>query len=191
VFQLTSTSAILHLLRTDVSAAIPEASTPVADSVGTVGTAVTAIFGVKKTFGDNNKLSANANAVLDLTNQVGEIGCDLVTISAARDSDGTIHLLKIDATAPDVFLTGSGQIAPVKGLALAQRPLSLDVRFGGRLTVANLMRTAGIVGTAEDDKGFSVVPQVLHFGGTLQQVDAGVWHDLLAKAAAKVPPKKS
>ncbi len=190
LFQLTSSSGIVHLLRTDVSAAIPEASTPVADSVGTVGTAFTAILGTKRTFGENNKLSANANAVLDLTNQVGEIGCDLVAISAARDNDGTIHLLKIDATAADVFLTGSGQIAPVKGLALAKRPLSLDVRFGARLTIANLMRTAGIVGTEKDDKGFSVVPQVLHFGGTLEQVDAGPWHDLLAKAAAKVPPKK-
>jgi hypothetical protein len=31
---------------------------------------------------------------------------------------------------------------------------------------------------------------VLHFGGTLEQVDAGAWHDLLAKAATRPAPKK-
>ena len=188
-FRLTSTAGIVRLLGTSVADAIPEGSSPVSDTLGSVGYVVGSFFGLK---GDSvssgkNPISKNGEAVINFTYQVGEIGFDKMTVTAIRDSDGTIHLADIEMTAPDELLKGSGQITQVKGLPFFKEPLSVDVQLSIRGKAAELLATAGLLPPQKDSRAFAALDSYIHFGGTLEQIDASKWRELLVKAATRKP----
>jgi hypothetical protein len=188
-FQLLSTSGIVRFLRTSVAESIPEVSSPVSDTLGSVGSLAGAVFGIKGAPANEGKnpVSKTAEAVLDLTNQVSEIGCDRITVTAARGADGSLELTGIEVTAPDEHLKGSGQISYAKGVPIFERPLSMDLRFGARGQVGELLSKAGLLSPQADDLGYPLVGPSIHFGGTLEQIDEGPWHELLVKAATRKP----
>jgi len=185
--KLTSTTGIVHLLKVDVADALPQANTPVTDTLGTVGSAFTAVLGSKKEFGEKVKLSKNADAVLDFTNQVAEIGCDQMTVTATRFPDGAVQLDSIEMQASDEFLRGTGTIG-AGTRPLAQRPVSLNLTYGARGPLAKLLTTATLGAPAKDAQGFTVLKEPIHLGGTFEHLDTKEWHDLLAKAATAPPP---
>jgi hypothetical protein len=185
VFRATSTVGIVRMLRADVASSLHESSALVKDTLGGVGTAVGAVFGVDKhpEFAAKNHLSKSTDAVLDLTNQLAEIGCDLITIVAKRGPDGNMELTSVDMMAPDEFIRGTGRISYAKGVDLLDQPLDLQVEIGARGRVAQLMVTAGLAAPAKDANGFVVVKEPVHFGGSLAHIDGGPWQELLVKAA--------
>lgn len=188
-FQLSSTSGIIRFLKTSVAESIPEVSSPVSDTLGTVGSLAGAVFGIK---GDsdkaaNNPVSANAQAVIDLTNQVSEIGCDQIAVTAVRGSDGSLQLSGIELTAADEHLTGSGQIRSMKGVPVFEQPLAMDLQLGARGPIAELLAKAGLLSSQKDSLGYPLATPSIHFGGTLEQIDESQWHDLLVKAATRKP----
>ena len=190
-FQLTSPNGILRMLTTNVAEVIPQLASPVKDAVGSVGHAVQNFFEIKRNANsDKNPVSASAEAVLDFTTEVTEIGYDQLKLTARRDPDGTLHLADIAVIASDTRLTGSGQIAAAPGRPIRSRPLSLDLQFAARDQIAELLAHAGLLSGKKDDLGYSMMNQTVHFGGTLAQIDVGAWHDLLAKAALRDPPPK-
>ncbi len=188
-FRVTSSAGIVRLLRTSVADAIPEGSSPVSDTLGTVGYAVGTLLGIKgdASSSGNNPMSKNAEAVLDFTNQVEEIGYDQITVAGFRDSGGTIHLSQIEMTSPDVRLNGSGQITRAKGLPVFKQPLSVELQLGARGKVAELLSTARLLAPQKDKLGYAVLNQSIHFGGTLEQIDVSQWRELLVKAATRKP----
>lgn len=188
-YRLKSSGGIVRVLRTDVADAIPETATPVADTLGTVGTAVGSIFGLKSDLGSKNPVSKTAEAVMQFTNNVSEIGFDVASLTAVRESDLSIRLSDISMKGPDVRLTGSGQITGAKGVALRDQPLSLDLQVWVRGKLAEFLATADLLSAQKDADGFARLAQPVHFGGTLHSIDQSQWHDLLAKAATKNPPK--
>jgi hypothetical protein len=189
-FQLSSVNGIIRLLRTDIADVIPEASEPVSDSLGDVGNFVGSILGIKGHTIDpgKNKIAKTADAVINFTNQVGEIGYDKITITAIRGSDRTIRLANLEMTAPDEHLKGSGQITYVKGLPISAEPLSVEFQLGVRDVLIKLLKTAGLLSPEKDSLGYSLLARPVRFGGTLAHVDDKQWHDLLAKAATQKPP---
>lgn len=193
-YRLASTAGIIRFLKTNVAESITEDPSKVPGALVAVSSAVGALLGVKghSLYSGQNKLSKNTEAVLNFTSQVAEIGYDQATITAVRGADQTIRLVDLTMSGPSESLTGSGQIAYVKNLPLAARPLSLDLRLGARGGVAELLSTAGLLAVGKDSQGYSWLNQTIHFGGTLEQIDESQWHDLLVKAATPVPegPKK-
>jgi hypothetical protein len=190
-FHITSTTGILRLFQTSVAEAIPEASTPVADALDSVGSTVGAFFGHKDSVNSGrNPVSANAEAVLTFTNDVGEIGCDQITLDAVRKPGGAIRLEGLDITAKEEHITGSGTVSFVTGTPVFKEPLSLDLKFGALGRAAGLLSTAGLLSQKKDSLGYLELNQPVHLGGTLGSIDASQWHDLLAKAAQKPEPKK-
>ena len=190
-FRLASSAGIIRFLKTSVAESIPETPSPVSDTLGAVGTAVGSIFKLKNLSlsSGTNSLSKNAEAVLDFTSQMAEIGYDQADLTVVRGSDRTIHLVDLTVSGADERLTGSGEIAYVDGLPLAVRPLSLDVRFAAHGRLAELLATAGLLDSAKDKLGFAMLNQPVHFGGTLEHLDTSQWHDLLVKAATKAPDR--
>ena len=189
-FRLASTTGIIRLLQTSVAESIPEASTPVKDSLDSVGSAVGVIFGHKAGSSPNagkNPLSTNAEAVLSFTYEVAEIGCDQITVDAVRGSDGDIRLASIEATARDEHLKGAGTIRYERGTPLFREPLSVELQFGARGRAADLLSKAGLLSPRTDGLGYSLLAEPVHLGGTLEQIDAGAWHELLVKAATRKP----
>jgi len=188
-FKLTSSSGIIRFLRADVASSLHEKSAPMTDTLGTVGSAVGLVFGVDKKpdIGNKNALGKNTEAVLDLVNQVSEIGCDLITVVADRRLDGAIRIVNIDIDAPDEFLRGSGSVASAKGAAMFDQPLDITFELGARGKVAELLVAAGLATGQKDAHGFAVLTQSVHFGGTLAHIDGGQWQALLVKAANQSP----
>jgi hypothetical protein len=185
VFRITSTVGIVRLLRADVAASLKEGSAPVKDTLGTMGSAMSGVFGVDKSpdFAAKNKLGKTTEAVLDLTNQLAEIGCDQITVVAKRGPDGAIELASIDAEAPDEYIRGKGTLSYAKGVSLMKRPLDLVLEVGVRGRVAELAATAGLAAPARDKKSFTVLNQPVHFGGTPAHIDDSEWQQRLVKAA--------
>jgi hypothetical protein len=192
--RLTSTAGIVRVFKTDVDEAIPpEPKAPVADALGTVGSAVGKFFGAEDARGVRKKtVSPTLEAVLELTNEMTEIGFDEITVTAVRGTDRTIRLVDLSMTAPDKRLTGSGQVNYVKGLPLRAQPLSVDLQFWARGRTAKLLSTAGLLSTQKDDLGYTLLSEPIHLGGTIEHIDKSRWHELLVKAATQNPggPKK-
>ena len=186
--RLTSTAGIVRLLAADVADALPEApSSPVSDTLGTVGYAVGSVVGAKRNVLDSGKtsLSKTTEAVLDLTYQISEIGFDKVSITAVRGADGAILLAGIEMISPEVRLLGTGRIACKKGLSLPGQALSVDLQLSAQGKTAELLSKAGLLSPRRDELGYAVLSQALHFGGTVAHIDAGQWTDLLVKAATR------
>jgi hypothetical protein len=188
-YRLTGTAGIIRFLKTSVAAAITEAPSKVPDALVAVSSAVGAVLGIKggSIYSGKNTISKNTEAVLNFSSQMAEIGFDQATITAIRGSDQTIRLVDIDISGLNDRLSGSGQITYVNGLPLAARPLSLDLQLGVRGGKAGLLSTAGLLAGDKDRQGYSLLNETIHLGGTLQQIDGSQWHDLLLRAATKVP----
>jgi hypothetical protein len=193
-FHLSSKAGIVRILKTSVAEAIPEASTPVADTLGTVGSFVGSILGKKESMdAGKNTVSKNAQAVIDFTNQVPEIGFDEASITAVRAADGTFRIAALEVIAPEEHLTGTGRIGYAPGLSLARRPLTLDLQVGVKGQSAELLRKAGLLSSQKDALGYQIADQAISFVGSLGNVDASQWHEWLVKAATRKPepaPKK-
>src|ERR1017187_5405429 len=188
-FRLTSKAGIVRLLRANVAESLPEAPATVSDTLGTVGHAVGSVFGIRKeSIGSaGSPLSKSADAVLNFTYQVSEIGCDEITVRATRGTDGTVRLADIEMTSPDEHLKGSGQITYVKGVPLFKQPLRLELEFGARGKVAELLSTAGLPSSRKDSLGYAMLNEPILFGGTLEYIDESRWYELLVKAATRKP----
>jgi hypothetical protein len=189
VFRLKSSGGIIRILKTSVAEAIPEAPAKVTDTLGKVGSSLGSFFGAEPKSADlgSNPISKNAEAVLDFTYAVAEIGFDEMTVTATVGTDKAIGLTDLSITAPDERLTGSGRISYVEGLPLDERPLSLDLAIGTRGDTGDLLAKAGLLSDDKDDLGYTALVQPVHFGGSLAHIDASRWHDLLVKAATRKP----
>jgi hypothetical protein len=189
-FSLTSDSGIVRILKADVADSLQEAPTStVTNTLATVGSVVGAVVGTKKNVLDSGKtsLSPAAEAVLDLTYQVSEVGYDSVKITASEGFDGVINVAGLEMVSPELRLRGTGRIACAKGVSLADQALSLDLQVGAQGKTAELMAKAGLLGAGKDELGYSAFTQAIHLGGSLARIDAAQWGDLLIKAATRKP----
>lgn len=185
--EVRSPGGILRLLKVDVADAIPEEKTRVSDTLGDVGSAVGAIFGIKHESENagRNPVSKEAESVLSFTYDISEIGYDRLVAKVRRDPQGGMHLADIDVVAPNEHITGAGDVGRASGLAFPARPLSLVLRLAVKGDPAKLLGSAGLLSGEKDALGYSALAQPIRLGGTLEQVDATPWHDLLAAVAAK------
>jgi len=192
-YRLTTTALIVRMLRTEVSAAIPEEKTPVADAFGSVGSVLGKIVGADDTKGSGkNPVSPTAEAVIEFISEMTEIGFDECSVTATPVSDKVVRLSSLDLMAQGKHFAGSGQIGCETGIPLRAQPISLDLKLwvGGR--AEKLLRKVELLSTEKDERDYAMLNQPLHFGGTLEHIDLTQWHDMLVKAAAKNPaaPKK-
>ena len=185
--QVRSAGGILRLLKVDVADAIPEQKERVSEALGSVGSAVGALFGIKHDSdkAGQNPVSKAAESVLSFTYDISEIGYDKLAATIERDPRGGLHLAGIEVTAPNEHITGSGDIGPAPGLALCARPVSLVLTLALKGEPQKLLGSAGLLSGDRDALGYSPLAQPIRLGGTLGQVDAAAWHDMLAAVAAK------
>jgi len=189
-FRLTSASGIIRMLKTHVEEALPPPPpSPVSDALDNVGTAFVKLLGSKsKSLGSGEiTLSPNTEAVLNFDNTIAEIGYDSLVVTGVRTADGTIRVVELAMTAADEHLTGSGEIGYAKGIALSARPLSLDVQFGVRGSIADLLKKVGLLSAQKDALGYTLIDQPIHLGGTLEQLKQDAWRAALVEAATRKP----
>ena len=191
-FHLASTDGIVRLLKVNVAESLPEVTTPVSDALGTVGSFMGSLIGLKHDSTASGEIHLNkvTEAVLDFTNQVSEIGYEKMTVDAVRGPDRSIRIVNLEIDAPDERMTGSGRITYVEGVPIPAQPLSAELLFSARGRIADLLSTAGLLPAQRDKTGYTPLNQTVHFGGTLEHIDQSSWHDFLVKAATPKPDER-
>ncbi|HZZ59363.1 MAG TPA: hypothetical protein VFE31_16145, partial [Opitutaceae bacterium] len=63
---------------------------------------------------------------------------------------------------------------------LPKRPLSLDLHLAFRGHLEALLAKGGLIVPAKSKTAFVPFPHPVHLGGTVGQIDATQWHDMLA-----------
>lgn len=183
--KLTSQGGILRLLKVYIGDAFREAPpSAAAETIGGVGTLVGKLFAIKDGGGEK-KVSQATDDVLDLASQLSEIEFESLAITAVRGADGAIRLSEFSLSGPTEKLTGTGRFASAGSVPFTGQPLSLDVTVGGRGRTAELIEKAGLSAGPKDAQGFVTLKPGLHFGGSLEHLDSGMWHDVLVKAATR------
>lgn len=188
-FHFLSKNGIVRLLKADVAPLLPENPTPVKDTLAKAGSLVGALFGVRKDAIDTgrNHLSKATEAVLDFGYQTPEIRYEDFALTAVRTAGGPLSLSEISINATNVHLSGTGEIGSVPDRPIRAQPLSLDLKIGFKGRSAQLLTTAGLLSAEKNEHGYTLLPQLIHIGGTLEKIDNSAWRDLLVKAATPTP----
>jgi len=190
VFSLNSKSGIVRFLKISVADVIPQHGSNVGDTLGGVGNKVGSLLGMQGKIGSGkNPVTPAAQTMVDFSYDVAEIGYDQFTMTAIRDSNGTIELKDLKLVSPDVTLSGSGSIAAQTGKPLTSWPLTLDWSLSFHGHPAELLAKDGLIVYKKDAPGYVVLDPRIHVGGTLEHPDLKQWHDILAKAASATPAK--
>jgi hypothetical protein len=86
-----------------------------------------------------------------------------------------------------VRLSGAGKVGFTRGLPPRAQPLSVDLHLAAHGKIAELLAKSGLPMSPKDKLGFTTLEPPIHFGGSLERIDADAWHDLLADAATRKP----
>ena len=193
IFHLNSKTGIVRFLKISVADVVPQHGSNVGDTLGGVGNKVGSLLGMQGRIGSGkNPVTPAAQTMIDFSYDVAEIGYDQFSMTAVHRSDGTVELNDIKLVAPDETLTGNGLITAQTqtGKPLIACPLSLDWDLSFHGHPAELLTKDGLMAVKKDAPGYTLLKPRIHVGGTLEHPDLSQWHDLLAKAASVVPPKK-
>jgi hypothetical protein len=186
-YRLTSTTGIIRFLKTSIAGINPEKSSRVSETMINSATSVSHLLGVKgdKLNSGQRTLAKNAEAVLQFSYRVAELGYSQAAVTAIRGADRTLRLADISLTTRDLQLTGDGRIGAVPDRPLAEQALDVELRVGIRDSLTVLVADAGLLSAQKDAAGYTLFGQSVHFGGTPGHIDCTQWHDLLFNAAKK------
>lgn len=185
-YRLSSQNGIVRLLKTHVTVTGPEASKPLADTAGRVGSALGSFFGAKG-LNDSGarKVNPTTQAVFDLSYGVAEIGYKDLSLTARRGAEGDVRIADLVMTAERSRLRGNGRMTPIAGKPLRAWPFSVELTYAAHAEMADILAKTGLPVGAKDKDGWVELTRPFHFAGTLQAVDTSEWRDLLLKAAEK------
>lgn len=190
-YRLTSPAGIVRFLKTDLGGVNPEAESAVANALSGSVSGVGRLFSVdKRRSSGDRSLTKTAQAVLNFSYDVAELGYSQARVTAICDADGTWRLADIAMTTPDLVLTGTGRLGVVPGLALEEQPLKAEVQIGLRGPLAARLVETGLLSARKDGEGYTALCSPVRFGGTMKRLDGKGWHDLLFDAARTTPPEK-
>ncbi|HLP06768.1 MAG TPA: hypothetical protein VK178_01280 [Opitutaceae bacterium] len=183
--QLTGGTGVVRLLKTNIGGATLEKSKPVSDAVVTGTSAVASLFGVKGDSIDSGQKSVGkaAAATRSFNYELSAITYERGTIGAVHEPDGSIRIESIELSAPDLRLTGSGELAAAPDAnSFVQQPLRASLRLGARGRLGEYLAASGLGDTNSDVDGFRLVSAPIELGGTLAQVDTSRWREVLVAA---------
>jgi hypothetical protein len=195
--RLHGSNGLFRFLKTNVGAALAQPKeTAVSDALATAGMAVGAVLGLDRdsVYSGVRKIPKATEAILTFSSLVGERRYDDLTLVARREGTGPFSLTDIQLTAPQLRLRGTGRSSWEDGRPPRDQPVELELSLGVQGTLADLLRTGGLLTGPADEGGHAWLPQPIHFGGTLGAIDNQAWTAVLAEAAtranAAAPPAK-
>jgi hypothetical protein len=181
---LHSTSGIVRMLKVNIGDTIPQNSSTVKDTLGSVGQKMGSFFQM----GDHlkkyqeNEVSQNAENALAITNELSEFGYDTLKVNAVVSPSGDITLQDIAITSSDLNITGLGSITNSHA-NFCDGSLNLSLTLSAKGKVAELLKKSNLAASHSVIPNFTQLNQTILIKGTLNQVDLTQWHDLLGKQA--------
>lgn len=187
-YRLTSQAGIVRLLKTNLGGVNPEAESAVANALSGTVSGVGRLFSVDKRRNSGDRsLSKTAQAVLNFSYDVAELGYSQARVTAVREADRTWRLTDIAVTTRDLVLTGTGRLGAVPDLPLEEQPLEAELQVGLRGPLAARLADTGLLSARKDGEGYTLLVSPVRFGGTTKRLDVKGWHDLLFDAACATP----
>jgi len=149
------------------------------DKVSRTQSTVEAIGGFLGSVVKSERLTDYANRaqiVNDIASALAEIPFDQLSLQLARDAQMNIRLQDFSMIAPDVRLSGEGEIRGTEGSSVS-RPMELSMRMATRGRLAELFGRAKLLNGQKDNLGYAELSSPLSIKGSLRQPDA---HSLVA-----------
>ena len=180
-FQLSSKGGIFRALQADVADSLKQSPALISQALDSVGS----LFGIKADKTDEAKklLDKQGKLVVALTEKLREVPYDQINVVARRGADYNIQCTEFALIAPELRVSGKGQITYQKDQRVADQPLSFDGELGARGGLADSLNGVGLLSDQKDDLGYTKMIQPLHLGGSLGNLDAAQWEETLVKSA--------
>jgi hypothetical protein len=165
-FQLTSKGGIFRGMPANV-ATKAEATGKFAAAAAAVGNAIGAVTGKK----DASDLASKAQAVSEICKLLSPIQYDQVSVTLSSDESLNTVMKDFTLLAPEMRLTGSGQVSYQPGVKLLDEALAMDFKLRARGHTADVLKYLGKLDAQPDELGYAGSTLPLRVGGTLAQPD--------------------
>jgi hypothetical protein len=176
--QLTSTSGVFRLLSAPVSSQVDNVG-----KVAAVGAFLGNVVGVLGKNKDAVGLANKAQAVAEFSQLLNAIKYDQLNVAVVRDADLTMRLQEFTLIAPEMRLTGGGQLQHQDDLDFMHQPLTLALEMKARGRTAEVLRYLNLLATEKDDLGYAACTLPLRVTGTLLKPDTTELKNALVKVA--------
>jgi hypothetical protein len=180
-FQLSSKSGLFRALEADVADSLKQSPARISQAIDSVGS----FFGMKGDKTDEAKrlLDKQGKLVVALTDRLREVPYDQINVVAHRGANLDLRCTEFALIAPELRLSGTGLIAHLKDVPIADQPLTFDGELSARGGLATSLNSLGLLGDQRDDLGYTKMSQPFHLGGTLSDPDGTQWEETLIKSA--------
>ena len=176
--KLTSTAGVFRLLSANVSNQVEHVGKVAA--VGAFLGNVVGALGINK---DVTGLASKAQAVAELSQLLTAIKYDQLNVAVNRDADLNTNLREFALIAPEMRLSGDGQLRYQDDLDFMNQPLNLALEMKARGRTADVLRYLNLLATEKDDLGYAVCTLPLRVTGTLLKPDTSELKNALVKVA--------
>lgn len=122
-------------------------------------------------------------AVAELASALNELSFDQFTLRAERTGTLDLRVTALEFRSPTIRITGSGGITHRDDLPIEGRPLRFDLQLAGKDNFAFLLSRAGVLGTTQDELGYTQMSSLVSLGGTAAKPDASAIWRLIGQAA--------
>ncbi len=133
--------------------------------------------------------SKTTSALAEVTSALSELRFDHFRMQIERGADLSFKLANIEFISPLMRTTGGGRLAHREGTAPQNQPMEIQLQFGAKGQLAQLLGRIGALGQTVDDRGYNLLQRSFTLGGTPAKPDSGaLWTFLLREAAAAGAP---
>ncbi len=115
-----------------------------------------------------------------LLEELREFRFERIDVSLLRAEDLNLQFRTIDVRSAEKRLSGSGTARHVARGSIADYPLQLELRLGGKENFGVLLDKAGLLGGAKDEFGYLTMREAFSVTGTVGEPN---WKAMLAKLA--------
>ena len=180
-FQLSSKTGIFRALEANVADSIKQSPALISKAIDSVGS----LFGMKadKTEEAKRLLDKQGKLVVALTDRLREVPYDQISVVAHRGANLDLRCTEFALIAPELRLSGTGLVAHLKDVPVADQPLTFDGELSARGGLAASLAAVGLLGDQKDDLGYTKMSQPFHLGGTLSDPDGTQWEETLVRTA--------
>jgi hypothetical protein len=177
-FTLTSRGGVFRGLPVSVASRV-ESTGRIASGVASVGGLLGAVTGRR----EYAEIGSRAQAVADLAKALAAIPYDQLNLVLARDESLATTLKDFSLIAPEVLLTGGGEVRPPAEGPWLQSALAMEFQLRARGHTAELLRYLGALENSADELGYTRSTLPLKVSGTMAAPDTGELNRMLAGLA--------
>jgi len=175
--QVSSSGGVFRLLAAEYTSKIENAGKIAA--VGAFLGNVAGVLGKNKGSGFANK----AQAVAELSKLLTAIQYDQLNLWLTHDQDLNTILQDFSLIAPEVRLTGSGQITGGNNLGILEQPMALAFTMKARGHTGDVLKFLNVLSAQNDELGYANCELPLRVEGTLLQPNTNELQGSLVKLA--------